>query len=141
MMEKVSLEEFKKLSKEIHYASFNEHRPSDLETFDYAMVCYNDRNKITAYSTIIEHDAESAYMQHGGTFPDIAKFEVVKSYLLMVKFLKEKYKYISTRIYNDNIAMLKLAFTGGFLIHGIEYMKETADNAGGILLCLSQEVN
>lgn len=138
-LEVVNPEEFSKLGEKIHEVCFKENRPSDFNRFDYSIVCHNDKHGLTAYSTILELDAETAYMQHGGTFPDTPKLLTVKSYMMMVEFLKKKYPVLVTRIFNDNVAMIKLALTAGFKIHGVEYYNETPNFKGGILLNLNME--
>ena len=137
-VEKVTAEDFAKIAKDAHLACFNEDRPADFNRFDYALVCHRDHENLTAYATILEHDANSAYMQHGGTFSDNGML-TVKSYLLMIEWLKRNYGAITTRIFNDNIPMLKLALTAGLQIHGIEYYKDSDNFKGGVLLCLSME--
>jgi len=137
-VEKIPADEFAKIARNAHLSCFREDRPDEFNRFDYALVCHREHEILTAYSTILEHDAESAYMQHGGTFSENGML-TVKSYLLMLEWLKSQYPVITTRIFNDNIPMLKLALAGGFKIHGIEYYKESANFKGGILLCLSME--
>lgn len=137
-VEQVSREEFLKISKDVHLGAFFEHREPDFERLNYALVCHDSHDKLTAYATIIEHDADSAYMQHGGCFSDVEKFKTVKSYLLMMNYLKGKYKTITTRIFNENIAMLKLAFTAGLRVIGVEY--SAGSDSPSILLHLRLDV-
>jgi len=137
-VEKLSANKFAEIARNAHLSCFNEDRPDEFNRYDYALVCHRDHEALTAYATILEHDADSAYMQHGGTFSDNGML-TVKSYLLMIAWLKAHYPVITTRIFNDNIPMLKLALTAGLRIHGIEYYKESVDFKGGVLLCLKME--
>lgn len=136
----VPRDEFSKIDSLVHKACFGEDRPSDFNRYDYALICRNiDKDILTAYATILEHDSETAYMQHGGALSD-DRMATVKSYLMMIKWLKEKYEVITTRILNTNTAMLKMAMQAGFLIHGVEsYPKETRNHRCGTLLSLHIE--
>lgn len=134
----VSLEEFNQIAEQVHRAVFQDERPASMNKFDYALLCETPQKELTAYATILEHDAESAYMQHGGALTKNSLL-TVKSYFLMIEWLKKKYPVITTRIFNDNIAMLNMAMRAGLRIHGVEYYKETPNFKGGILLCLNLE--
>lgn len=119
-VEKVSFQEWQILAGDAHKVCFNEIRPPDINTFDFAVVCF-DEDKILSYVTIIEMDKETAYMQHGGAFPGTKN--TTNSFLTYHKtmtFLKEHYKRITTRIENKNVAMLKFAMKEGLLINGCD---------------------
>lgn len=136
-LEQVSREEFGKISSDAHMVCFETSRPASFERYDYALVCY-DEQKLTAYSTILEYDAETAYMQNGGALTKNG-LKTVRSYLMMIEWLKKKYPVITTKISNTNNPMLKLAIQAGFLIHGVEYYNETENFRKNILLCLKIE--
>lgn len=119
-------------------ACFKEERDPDFDRYDYAIICNNEKRDILAYATILEHDARSAYMQHGGTFSTNGLI-TVKSYMLIIDWLKKKYPILTTRIFNTNVPMLKLALQAGFLIHGVEYYPDNNNFKGGVLLCLHME--
>lgn len=112
-LKKLSLEEWKPFSRDAHRISFNHEREEDMDRIDYALVTYNDR-ELCCYATIIELDKNAAYMQHGGSFPSVAKgVYTVKGYFMFINWLKENYTSISTKIHNENIAMQKLAHSAG----------------------------
>lgn len=136
-LEKVSKEEFSKVSKDAHMACFGKERPVEFERYDYALVCYDDQ-KLTAYSTVLEQDAETAYMQNGGTLTS-NKLKTVKSYLMMTEYLKSNYPVIITKVSNVNIPMIKLALQAGFIIYGVEYFNETKNFEKSIMLCFKIE--
>lgn len=138
-VEVVTKEEFMSFSEKVHKILFDEERAPSFERINYALVCRNEKYGLIGYSTILELDAESAFMQNGGALKHVPEFIVGKSYLLMVKFLKNKYAVIKTTIFNTNIRMLKLASRAGFIIHGVEYYKETKNFKGGTLLNLHME--
>lgn len=136
---KVSLDDFNLIAEDVHKGCFQEVRPKEMNRFDYALLTSTEQHGLTSYATILEHDAESAYMQHGGTFHPDNGFLTSKSYMKMIDWLKEKYPVITTRIFNTNKPMLRLADRAGFLIHGVEYYKDSENFKGGVLLCLNLE--
>lgn len=135
----VSRDEFNKIAEEVHLGCFSEYRPKDMNRFNFALLASSQEKGLTAYATVLEHDSESAYMQHGGCFHPDNKMLTTKSYLKMIEWLKMKYPVVTTRIFNWNIPMIKLALQAGFLIHGVEYYKESENFKGGVLLCLHLE--
>lgn len=120
IVKEFSLEEWGKIAEAAHLLCFNEIRPKEWNTFDYAIAIEHE-GKLTSYATIIEADKFSCYMQHGGAFPNIEGTSLVKRhYDAMIKHLASRYEQISTRIENTNVAMLKLALSAGLLIIGNE---------------------
>ena len=100
---------------------FKEHRPTEMNTFDFALFAENDDGTPSAYATCIEMDKESVYMQHGGAFPGSEKsLKAVGAYHRFLAYLREHYKRASTRVENINTPMLKLAMSAGFLINGLD---------------------
>lgn len=79
-----------------------------------------DTREPMGYMSLVEFDSESVYLQHGGNFPASKGFLTLKTYLMMVNHVKSQYKFLSTRIFNQNIPMLKLAFAAGFRITGTQ---------------------
>ena len=138
-IEPVEKDEFNKIAEDAHWGCFKDFRPKEMNRFNYALLTKSEDKGLTSYCTILEHDAESAYMQHGGSFHPDNKLLTTKSYLSMIEYLKKKYPVITTRIFNWNVPMLKLALQAGFLIHGVEYYKESPNFKGGVLLCLNLE--
>lgn len=117
---KVSKDEWNKLAENAHLAVFKERRDPSMNTFDYALVVATPTD-IYGYATIIEMDAKSAYMQHGGSLPTIRSTAHAKGiYHNMIEWLKERYEHLSTRIENKNLAMLKLAMSEGLLVNGCD---------------------
>jgi hypothetical protein len=118
--EKVSKDEWNVLAEAAHKVAFGEERPSELNTFDFAVVVF-DEDQILAYATIIEMDKDTAYMQHGGAMPGIKGTTTSRiTYHKIMNLLKEQYKRITTRIENKNISMLKFAMSEGLLINGCD---------------------
>lgn len=119
-LDKIAPDEWSKLSSAAHKISFSHERSPDVDRIDYALLVRND-SELCCYATIIEIDKDSAYMQHGGSFPNAAKGVIsVKGYFMFTNWLKERYESISTRIWNKNHAMLKLALAAGIEISGME---------------------
>jgi hypothetical protein len=119
-VEKVSYLEWNKLAENAHKIAFQEVRPSWMNTFDFALVCF-DEDQIMAYATVIEMDKQTAYMQHGGAMPNVkGTTKTLKTYRAIIDNLKANYKRITTRIENKNVPMLKLAMHEGLLINGCD---------------------
>lgn len=122
-LEVLSKEDWAKISESAHLYSFGAERPSEMDRISYALLVRKD-TELACYATIIELDAESAYMQHGGNFPEVHGSPLtLRGYLMMTNYMKEKYKNVSTRIWNKNKAMLKLAWAAGFTVVGCELNK------------------
>lgn len=118
ILQKVWPGQIEGLAPMIHRAVFNEIRESSENRYNYALVVANS-DKMVAYATVIEMDDETAYMQHGGAFPEFQGTAVVKrAYGMLISYLKAHYKRISTRIQNTNVPMIKLALSEGLLING-----------------------
>lgn len=133
ILHKVSLEEFNVVAEKAHLICFNEVRPADHNTFDFALFIEDEEHVPLAYATCIEMEKKSVYMQHGGAFPHKNIDEAaslkdltvrVKSYHMMIRFLKEKYAQATTKIKGSNIAMLKLAFSAGFVPVGADIVED-----------------
>lgn len=122
-IETISKEDWAKISTEAHLISFGEYALPHEDRIDYAVLVL-DGEKPAGFSTIKEMDSVTAYMQHGGAFPDHEKtVHVVKQYRAMLKFLASKYEIVTTRILNTNTAMLRLAMSSGFVINGTYFHK------------------
>lgn len=107
-----------------HLIAFGETRSPELDRIDYALIMTDDKNEICAYMTCIEMDAESVYWQFGGAMPNYKNtLYSVRGYELFVKWARENYKRISTRIENTNLPMLRLAMKMGFLVTGTTTFK------------------
>jgi len=121
-----SKEEWAPVAALAHKACFYEDRPDAQNTFDFVMVAEHEEGKAIAYATILEIDSKTAYMQHGGAFLEIrGKYTTLRTYQMMVNFLKGKYSRISTRVWNQNIPMLKMAMSQGLIIQGIDVIDGT----------------
>lgn len=119
IIERISLEEFNLIGEDIHMGTFGVERPKEMNTFDYALIVRNETS-LLAYATIIEHDKESVYMQHGGAFTEAkGTAAVARAYYMMINWLKERYRNAFTQVLNLNVPMLKLAMSAGFIITGV----------------------
>jgi len=121
--------EWRLVSEDAHLATFNELRPCDMNRIDFALVVW-DKNPL-GYMTCREFDSETIYISYGGAFEK--SFKVLEGYKAMLNSLKETYKRATTLVENNNIPMLKMAMSQGFLITGIKNFKNQ------IYLELSQE--
>jgi hypothetical protein len=121
-LKKLTPEEWGFLSQSAIKYSLGFDWPKEKNRVSYALIVEeNETGNIMCYSTIIELDSESVYMQHGGNFPAAqGSILTTKGYLMMINYLREHYKSVSTRIWNKNKRMLKLAWAGGFVIQGMD---------------------
>lgn len=119
---KLSAEEWSRVSEDTLKYSFLTDWPKEKNRVSFALLVQNPETKDPyCFATVIEFDSETAYMQHGGNFPTSrGTILTTKGYLMMIGFLKENYKSVSTRIWNKNKAMLKLAWAAGFCITGTQ---------------------
>lgn len=119
-LEKLSPEQWSQLSRSAHKVSFGWDRDPEQDRINYALLVHNEKEPC-CYATIIELDATSAYMQHGGAMPHIAKgVYTVKGYMMLINHLKKNYSCISTKILNTHSAMLKMALAAGLEVTGLD---------------------
>lgn len=128
-MQKYSKDEWALVSEDAHLVIFNELRKNDMNRIDFALVVWDDIP--LGYMTCREFDSETIYISYGGSFGK--SFKVLEGYKAFLSYLKETYKRATTLIENNNIPMLKMAMSQGFLITGIKNFKNQ------IYLELSQE--
>lgn len=98
---------------------FGCHRDPEIEKIDFALICLNEKQDYLGFITCKEMDAESVYWQFGGAFEETKNtIRVLPAYRMFIEWCSGKYKRITTRIENTNLAMIKLALKCGFLING-----------------------
>ena len=108
-----------RFSEDAYLASFGSIRPAELERFDFSIIAIDEGNNISGFITCKEMDSETLYWQNGGAFKNYGKtIHVVGGYRSFLRWAKERYKRVTTRIENTNYPMLKLALSVGFLIIG-----------------------
>lgn len=119
-------QEWADYSKEAHLLCFNEIKAVDMDRISFALLAV-DEEKPVAYMTIQELDGMTAYLQHGGSFPETrGSANSWKAYVSMLKYLKEMgYVRGGTYIENTNKPMLKFAMKAGWLITGIRTFEGT----------------
>jgi len=115
----IRAEEFSVVSEKVHELCFGEKRIEELNKYHFVIGSFIEDN-FMGYSTCLEMDSETVYMQFGGVMPKYKKSHYVYSaYVKGLEVLKEHYKRAWTRIENKNKPMLKLALQVGFDITGI----------------------
>lgn len=108
-----------------HVVTFGENRPSSLNTFHFILGAIDEENQVAGYSTCIEMDSETLYLQHGGILPNYAKsVHVLNAYGKCILWCREHYSRVTTKIENKNMRMLKLAMHMGFLVVGTSTFKD-----------------
>lgn len=101
--------------------SFDYDWPREKSRITKALIVQNPETREPfGYMTLVEFDSESVYIQHGGNFPASKGFLTLKTFLTMVNHAKQTYKFLSMRVFNQNIRMIKLAFAAGFVITGTQ---------------------
>lgn len=122
-VEKLLPEDWAKLSEDAHKLAFETIKPVQSERIDYALVCV-EGTQLKGYLTAKEMDSETVYWQFGGAFPGTkGTHYTFKGYLAFVRWTKEHYKRIQTRIENTNTAMLHFAMKAGFVVVGVRYVQ------------------
>jgi hypothetical protein len=118
---KIPAIDWRELSKQAHFVTFGEYREG-IDRVDYALLCMWD-GATGGYVTVKEMDKDTAYIQHGGVFPDFQKsIYAFGGFVKLLKVLKSDYKRVWTRVVNTNIPMIKLALSQGFVITGCTFV-------------------
>lgn len=125
VVEKFSPREWEQFSETAHRICFKEHKPSEWDRIDFALMVKNN-SRLLGYLTCREIDAETLYWQFGGAFPQTKDTATsFKGYEAFVAYCKPLYKRVTTLIENTNTVMLKMAMKVGFRIVGIRFFKGT----------------
>jgi hypothetical protein len=108
-----------------HTAVFGEYRPLELDRIDFALLVLDEHGFAAGYVTCQEKDSETVYWQYGGSLPNYKGtiFSYI-GYKELIKFCKDHYKRIETRIENKNKTMLGIANRAGFLVQGTYHFKD-----------------
>lgn len=123
-VERFEKEAWKKFAESAHLICFKENRPLGLDRIDFALFAITDGGVPAGYITCRETDSESLYWQFGGAFPSVkGTIMSYRAYEDFVNWTKARYKRAYTLIENTNSAMLRMAWSVGFLIVGIKNFK------------------
>lgn len=122
---KLAKEQWAELSEKAHLVVFNEMKKPEMERIDFALLVESDSGVLMQYATCRELDAESVYIQYGGSFPGTkGSIASIRCFEKIVQWAAHAgYSRISFLVENTNQAMLKLAIRCGFLIVGIRNFK------------------
>lgn len=116
--------EWKLLSRDAHVSVFREDWDADKDRIDYALLTVDGKNELIQFATIRELDAESAYIQYGGSFPNYRGTATShRSFQAILRWLDERYKNVSFLTENTNFAMLKFAIKERFVVIGVRNFK------------------
>ena len=118
-IQRLTLDEWAPMAEKAHAVCFNEERPHEANKFDFALLVSKD-GVAMCYATVFEFDDLSAYMQHGGAFPEGRGFAAFRGYNLIIEYLLERYPRLMTKVKNTNRRMLKLCLEVDFIPNGIE---------------------
>lgn len=129
-MQKVHKDDWATAAADAHLIVFEKVKKPEMDRIDFALVVESEHEIPLQYATCRELDAESLYLQYGGSFPGTKGS--IKSHRCFEEILtwarEQGYKRVSFLVENTNLAMLKLALTTGFLITGVR------NHDGSILL-------
>ena len=121
VLRRASLEDFNKIAEQAHLITFDEYRPNTINTYDFALLAEDDAGIPLGYIACFEFDKESVWVLHGGVFPNTRKsMRAAQVFHKAMNYLRENYKRVKLDTRNDNIAMIKLAYSAGFKIMGVE---------------------
>lgn len=118
---KVTKNEWDKMSEKTIEYSFGETAwGSDMNRVSYAILAQDSASLVPyGFATIIEIDAQTAYIQHGGTFPSTLGSAIGgRGFFKIIEYLRNRYYHVQMRVRNTNISMLKLALKAGFITCG-----------------------
>ena len=107
-----------------HESVFNETWSADNERIDYTLLTVDEKNVLVQYATIREVDAETGYIQYGGSFPSYkGTTTAFESFRAILGYLYGQYRYVSFLTENTNFPMLKFAIKEKFYIVGMRNFK------------------
>lgn len=119
---RIGKNEWDSFSEYAHKLAFSEHKPKELDRIDYSLLIVKvdeNNDRPVGYITVRENDPRSVYWQFGGAFPEAKKsIYVAHGYRAALDFQKKLSDRVVTYIENTNLAMLKLAFSVGFVVVG-----------------------
>lgn len=122
-LKRLTLDEFNTIAETAHLIAFHEARANTMNRYDFAILVEDEdqHDMPLGYMACLEIDAETVWILHGGAFP-VAKNKpaATKGFHLMVKYLRENYKGARLDTTPENLAMIKLAYSAGFVICGFE---------------------
>lgn len=117
--------EWDKYAEYAHLVCFDEHRPKEMNRYDFALVAEEDGKPLT-YMTCREFDSETIYMAYGGSFPSAkGTIKSFRAYELCLEYLSKQYSQGTTLIENDNYPMLKFAMKQGLKVIGVRSFKDS----------------
>jgi hypothetical protein len=123
---KITADEWNEISEETMEYAFDESCwGPQMNRVSYAILAQDDKSKVPyGFATIVELDAQTGYIQHGGTFPS-SKGSAMggRGFLKIIEHLRHRYYHVQMRVKNTNIAMLKLCLKAGFVTSGIQMDK------------------
>lgn len=128
MIEILTPSDWRGMAESAHLVTFGTYRPSEMDSSDGVLLFVEDLIP-KGWITFKIMDRDTVYWQYGGTFPEARGFKTLKMYEEAIKRTKSTdFKRITTKIENDNVAMLKLALHAGFRVIGVSV-------AQGAVLC------
>lgn len=122
--------DFEAMAEDAHMAIFGEFKDRKSNRFDFVILVEEEvRTQLLKQEERVpvglmackEIDAESVWILYGGAFEKFRKTSIiVPGFHMMIDFLRTKYKRVRIDSKTSNIAMIKLAYSKGFEIVGVE---------------------
>jgi hypothetical protein len=125
IVEKITPEEWRSgLMTKMYLDTFGSERDPNVERCDFVLVAKDSELDPVGFITCHEMDSETLYWQFGGATEKIKKtIRVSSHYSHFLVWSLSKYKRVTTRIENKNLAMLRMALKVGFLVIGVWNIK------------------
>lgn len=117
----ITKDDWATLAERAHLIVFNEIKKPEMDRIDFALIVENESSVPLQYATCRELDAESLYLQYGGSFPGTkGTIKSIRCFNAILDWANlAGYRRVSFLVENTNEAMLKLALSVGFLIIGV----------------------
>ncbi len=121
----IAKEKWSELAEKAHLIVFNEIKKPEQDRIDFALLVESGSGVPLQFATCRELDAESLYIQYGGSFPGTkGSLNSLRAFDKILEWAEfAGYRRLSFLVENTNEAMLKLALHTGFLITGIRHFK------------------
>jgi len=120
IVRRLSFEEFSELAENAHKIVFHEERPAWFSRYDFVLIAEGPDGTPLGYVGCKEIDAGTVWLHHGGSFPSSQGISTAKGFHAFVNYLRERYSDAKLDTRNDNLRMIKLAYSAGFVIKGVE---------------------
>lgn len=118
----VDRKDWQNVGKDSHLAVFGSNITDAVDGVDFVLFFVSHDDVPLGYITCREEASDRVYLQYGGAYPSAKGSALpVQMHREACKILATKYKYLRTKIHNENTPMLKLALHNGFIVTGVSF--------------------